>query len=48
MTNQAYQLCKFMNEGFLISFSGIVIMFISIAYMAYREPENLLDGDWDD
>ena len=35
-------------KGFLISFCGIVTMFISVAYMAYKEPENLLDGDWDD
>ena len=35
-------------KGFVISFAGIVIMFISVAYMAYREPENLLDGDWDE
>mgnify|MGYP003126855047 FL=1 len=35
-------------KGFVISFAGIVTMFISVAYMARHEPENLLDGDWDD
>ena len=35
-------------KGFVISFAGIITMFISVAYMARYEPENLLDGDWDD
>ena len=35
-------------KGFVISFAGIITMFISVAYMDIYEPENLLDGDWND